>query len=53
MCQDLIFDRPSNIYPNVILLLMDANDNRFDGPNSALGKNLRAIRELQLVDPIR
>ena len=38
-------------YANLILLLVKANDNRVKGENSDLGKSLRCIRQLGLVDP--
>ena len=41
----------SKCYPNLVLLVVKATDNRIKGENSELGKSLRCIRQLGLVDP--
>ena len=41
----------SGYYPNLILLVVKASDNRIEGENSNLGKSLRCIKQLGLVDP--
>ena len=38
-------------HPNLIFVIGKANDNRMKGENSYLGKSLRCIKELDLVDP--
>ena len=38
-------------YPNLVLLVIKASDNRIKGENSELGKSLRCIKKLDLVDP--
>ena len=37
-------------YPNLIFLLVKANDNRFMGENSEFAKSCRCIKELKIVD---
>ena len=41
----------SKCYPNLVLLVVKATDNRIKGENSELGKSLRCIKQLGLVDP--
>ena len=41
----------SKCYPNLVLLVVKATDNRIKGENSELGKSLRCIKEMRLVDP--
>jgi GTP-binding protein EngB required for normal cell division len=41
----------SKCYPNLILLVVNATDNRMMGKNSDLGKSLRCLKQLNLVDP--
>ena len=41
----------SNCYPNLIFLVLKATDNRMMGKNSELGKSLRCVKQLKLVDP--
>ena len=41
----------SGCYPNLIFLIMKADDKRFMGKNSILGKSLRCVKSLNLVDP--
>ena len=38
------------IYPNLVFLIVSAMDQRIEGPNSNLGKNLRGIKLLDVVD---
>ena len=40
----------SKCYPNLLLLVVKATDNRIKGENSELGKSLRCIKQLGLVD---
>jgi predicted GTPase len=40
----------SGCYPNLIFLILKATDNRMEGKNSELGKSLRCIKQLGLVD---
>lgn len=37
-------------YPNLVFLVVSANDNRIEGPNSNLSKCLRGIQLLEVVD---
>ncbi|CAB4043193.1 GTP-binding A, partial [Paramuricea clavata] len=39
--------------PNLIFLLVSANDHRIEGNNSGLAKSLRALKELDIVDKHR
>ncbi|CAB4028572.1 GTP-binding A, partial [Paramuricea clavata] len=39
-------------YPNLIFVVLKANDNRLKGENSRLTKSLRCVKLLKLVDPI-
>ncbi len=41
----------SGCYPNLIFVIVKATDNRIMGENSDLGKSLRCIKQLGLVDP--
>ena len=41
----------SKCYPNLIFLVVKATDNRIKGENSELGKSLRCVKQLGLVDP--
>ncbi len=41
----------SECYPNLIFLIVKATDNRLKGENSDLGKSLRCVKRLGLVDP--
>ncbi len=41
----------SGCYPNLIFLIVKATDNRMKGENSDLGKSLRCVKRLRLVDP--
>ena len=41
----------SGCYPNLIFVIVKATDNRIMGENSELGKSLRCIKQLDLVDP--
>ncbi len=41
----------SGCYPNLIFVIVKATDNRIMGENSELGKSLRCIKQLGLVDP--
>ena len=41
----------SGCYPNLIFVIVKATDNRIMGENSELGKSLRCIKLLGLVDP--
>ncbi len=41
----------SGCYPNLIFVIVKATDNRIIGENSELGKSLRCIKLLGLVDP--
>lgn len=38
------------IYPNLVFLLLKADDNRFSDDNSVFSKNLRVIQKLGLID---
>ena len=40
----------SKCFPNLVLLVVKATDNRIKGENSELGKSLRCIKQLGLVD---
>ena len=40
----------NGLYPNLVLILIKANDNRLDGDNSNLAKSLRCINKMRLVD---
>ncbi len=42
-----------NLYPNIVLLCVQATDNRFMGPKSSFSKTLQAIRSLNIVDKQR
>ncbi len=46
-CRTLFGD---NLYPNIVLLCIQATDNRFMGPKSSFSKTLQAIRSLNIVD---
>ncbi len=39
-----------NVYPNIVMLCIQANDTRFKGPKSPFRKTLHAIRSLNIVD---
>ncbi len=39
-----------HVFPNVVLLLINAADKRFEGTNSSLAKSLSAIKTIGLVD---
>ncbi len=39
-----------NLYPNIVLLCIQATDNRFMGSHSSFTKTLKAIRSLNIVD---
>ena len=41
----------SGCYPNLILLFVNANDNRKMGENSKMGKSLRCVKQLGLAEP--
>ena len=51
--QKFFRDHPtlSGCYPNLVFLVMKATDKRFEGENSDLGKSLRCVKQLNLVDP--
>ena len=41
----------SKCYPNLVFLVLKADDNRFEGKDSEFRKSLRCVKQLNLVDP--